>query len=153
MLLVEEFVLEIANIGFADLVFDHVLLKQGNIYDIDIVEHRLAIKSTKDDDFVGAIGVCTVPLSTIHEVETLGACVVNRQIPVLFLKVEADELVASHLTVVTSENVQAISKTVSAVPSESIRELVFVLDLSPGVRNGVESVEVIQVSHSVVPTK
>jgi hypothetical protein len=98
-------------------MLDDVFLQQRDVNDVDIIQHRFSIETAEDDDLVSAIGICRMSLSSIHEIETLGACIVDWQIPVFLLKIEANELITSHFTVVTSEDVQTIAEAVSAVAS------------------------------------
>lgn len=52
-------------------MLDDVFLQEADINDVDIVEHTLTIKPSKDNDLIRSIGVSRVPLSPVHEVKTL----------------------------------------------------------------------------------
>ena len=134
----------------AYLVEEDVFFERGDVDHVHVVEHGFAVEAAENDDFVESEDVCGVALSAVHESEGLLGSVFCRLVPGFFGQVEADELVGLVLGVVASEDVDAVSDAVRAVSAQAVQDFVLVLDFGPGVREGVELVEVVEVVDAVV---
>ena len=154
--MVEDFGLEVFEVvarelvSWGYLVEEDVLFERGDVDHVHVVEHGLAVEAAEDDDLVQAEDVGRVSLAAVHEGERLLRSVFGRLVPGLFGEVEADEFVGLVLGVVASEDVDAVADAVGAVSSEAVEYFVLVLDLCPGVGEGVELVEVVEVVDAVV---
>lgn len=137
-------------VSCAYLVEEDVFFERGDVDHVHVVEHRFAIESAENDDFVESEDVRGVALAAVHESERFLCCVFCGLVPCFFGQVEADEFVGLVFGVVASEDVDAVSDAVCAVSAQPVEDFVLVLDFCPGVREGVELVQVVKVVDAVV---
>lgn len=156
---VEDFGLEVFEVVARELVNGSYLVEQDVLFerrDVDhvhIVEHGLAVEAAENDDFVEAEDVGGVALAAIHKGKGLLGGVFGRLVPGLFGEVKANELIGFVLGVVAAENVDAVANAIGAVSAEAIKYFILVFDLSPGVGQCVELVQVIEVVDAVMPSE
>jgi hypothetical protein len=116
----------------------YVLLQLADINNIDIIEHIFAVEPSENDDLSIIPGISRVPLPPVHKSQAFARTVLDRHVPSLVLQIETNLLIRSHLTIITSEDIQTIPNTISTMASQSTGQAIFVFDLSPSFINGVK---------------